>query len=123
MWHRCILFLHSSIMTIEAIDYKIPVQVQINFFSFCYGEVMQYFHLMPFFCYKNENIRHLKHPISTRQAKKVTPACYACLCLTYCCPKSLLRSYYGKNPYVGTAVHHNMMYAIFLHELAIPYSL
>ena len=29
----------------------------------------------------------------------------------------------GKNPYVGTAVHHNMMYAIFLHELAIPYSL
>ena len=45
MWHGCILFLHSSVMTIEAIDYKIPVQVQINFFSFCYGEVMQYFHL------------------------------------------------------------------------------
>ena len=45
--------------------------------------------------------------------------------IAYCCCKSLPRSYYhnGKNPHVGTAVHHNMTCAIFIHVLAIPYSL
>ena len=35
---------------------------------------------MVFFCYKNENIRCTKCPISTCPARKKTLACYTCLC-------------------------------------------
>ena len=36
---------------------------------------------MLFFCYKNENIRYAKCPISSHPVKKkITLACYACLC-------------------------------------------
>ena len=85
-YNRCILFLHRSIQTIETTDQKLPVCVQINqvIFSFSYGEVMQYFFVLSkvmfFSCHKNENIRYAKCPISTHPAKKITLACYACLC-------------------------------------------
>ena len=42
-----------------------------------------------FFCYKNENIRYTKIPISTRPAEKITLACYACLFLS-CYSKDLI---------------------------------
>ena len=37
--------------------------------------------VMFFSCYKNENISCTKYPMSTYPTKKITLACYVCLCL------------------------------------------
>ena len=84
MWHRCILFLSRSISTMETIDQKLLVWVQENFFLSLMMKLCNILFLskvMFFSCYKNENISYTKYPMSTYPTKKITLACYVCLCI------------------------------------------
>ena len=73
----------------------------------CLSAIFQFFESNALFGDKNGNIKYTNCPISTHLAKKVTLACYVCICFFRSeCNKDIACAFFFKDLWLGPTITH-----------------